>query len=114
VAGAQRPLNQRINAMPYMNGYQHPFSYDPFLMFMMMNQQKREEDLKDEDVIRRYEALKKAFEPPKKEEKKEDKKDKWETADYFLAIILMFSILIPVTAYIFISQIIQLVNAIHR
>lgn len=103
----------------FMNGNNFsPYHYDPWTFMMMssmMNQKKEEDTLKDEDIVRlfkKYQDLKKEFEPPKKDDKKDE--HKWEVGDYFVTIIAIFGIMIPVSAYLILAEIIKLAEVLHK
>lgn len=105
----------------YMNGFYPNYNnYDPFPWIMMMNQNWRkpeEEKLKEEDIIklfRKYQELKKEFEPPKKEGGGEKKKeDAWTTNDYFTFIVCFLSTSVLVGGWFILRELVEFARVIH-
>lgn len=102
-----------------MHGYPGYNHYDPFPWFMMMNNnwRKPEEDkLKDEDIIklfRKYQELKKEFEPPKKDDKPSKPEGQWSTNDYFTFIVCFVSISVLGGGYMILRELVEFAKVIH-
>lgn len=115
--------DNRITAMYGYNGYHN--NYDPFPFMMMMsnffNKDKRNEELKEEDVIRHfkkykdlYQDMKKEFEPPKKDDPKPAKKEgEWTTNDYFLFITCFVTVSVLGGGYMILRELVEFAKVIH-